>query len=78
MAMNGKITLVSNKDKGTCKRVTIESGMTAKEVIYAHMGAIDSKEFAVTVQGVTVKDPSKYKLRDGDLVVISPTNVKGN
>lgn len=78
MGMNGTITLVSTKGGGCTKKVTVPVGMTAKECIYAELGVVDPATFIVTINGTAVKDPAKATLKDGDFVIVTPTNVKGS
>ena len=78
MAMNGKITLVSNKSNGQITEPTIAVGTTLKEVLAAELGLVDPDKYQFVVNGEAIKDPSGCQLKDGDFVVISPTNYKGN
>lgn len=77
MSMNGNITLVSNKGKGSSRTAQIVEGMTAREVIYAELGIQDPKGLLVMVNGKEVAKPADHKLKDGDFVIIVPKNVKG-
>lgn len=76
MSMNGKITLVSNKGRGSTRTVTIAEGMTAKEVLYAELGITDPDKWLIMVDGERCAKPESKKLHDGDFVIIVPTNVK--
>lgn len=77
MSMNGKITLVSNKGTGSSRVCQIANGMTAQEVLHAELGLEDPEKYLILVQGKPVKKPSSHVLKDGDFVIIVPTNVKG-
>jgi Na+-transporting NADH:ubiquinone oxidoreductase subunit NqrA len=79
MAMNGKVTLVRNDQDGKCTEHTVAKGTTAKDLLYSVYGAgVDPDKYMVTVKGVPVKDIGTAKLSNGDFIVISPKNVKGN
>lgn len=78
MGMNGEITLVSNKGRGSSRTVKIVVGMSAQDVFYAELGIEDPSKYSVLVDGEHVKDPSKHKLKDGAFVVIVPLQIKGN
>ena len=78
MARNGKITLVSNKDGGTSREVTVNKGMTVGEVFYAELGLEDCDDYTVLVNNDVIKKPADHKLNDKDFVVIVPIKVKAN
>jgi len=78
MAMNGTITLVSNRDKGRMTKPQIPADMNLDSLIAAELGLVDPANFAITVDGETVKDRKSFKLKSGQFVIITPTNVKGN
>jgi len=77
MGMNGKITLVSNKGTGSTRVVQIAKGMTAQEALYGELGIQNPKNLSVVVNGEPVPEPSKCVLKDGDFVIIVPSNMKG-
>ena len=79
MAMNGKITLVSNQKGGEISTPAVAKGTTVDKMLYAQYGAsVDPDKYMVTVNGAVVKDLASCKLADEDFVVISPKNIKGN
>jgi len=78
MAMNGTITLVSNRDKGRMTTPQIPADMSLNSLIAAELGLVDPDNFAITVDGETVKDRKSFSLKNGQFVIITPINVKGN
>ena len=78
MAMNGTITLVSNKDDGRTTKPQIPAGMTIRELIAAELGMVDPDKFQINVNGKTVTDRDSVSLQDGDFVIVIPKQVKGN
>lgn len=77
--MNGTITLVSNKDGGQSRKVKIAAGMTLAEVFHSELGCeVDPKKFGIMVNGKTVERPKSCDVKDGDFVVIVPSQIKGN
>lgn len=78
MGMNGKVTLVSTKGNGSCKEIQVPEGMSCKEAIFAEMGMVDPDKHQICVNGQVTKRPEKVKLKDGDFVIITPTDVKGS
>jgi len=78
MAMNGTITLVSNKDDGRTTKPQIPVGMTIRELIAAELGMVDPDKFQINVNGQTVTDRDSVSLQDGDFVIVIPKQVKGN
>ena len=81
MAMNGTITLVSNRDDGRMTKPTIAKNTTVKEMLFAEMGAsVDPDKHRVMINGKTIEGSalSTTNLKNKDFVVISPLNVKGS
>lgn len=77
MAMNGTITLVSNKGSGSTRSVSVPVGATASEIFHAELGVEDPEKFSVWINGAICNDVKATVLKDGDFVVITPKTVKG-
>jgi sulfur carrier protein ThiS len=81
MAMNGTITLVSNRDGGKSTNPTVAKGTTVKSMLYAEWGAsVDPDKHMVVLNGKVVPSDKldSTTLKDGDFVMITPTQIKGN
>ena len=65
MAMNGKVTIVTNKGGGNTKEITIPKQMT-----------VDPDKYTITVAGDVVKNPKTKQVNGGDFIIISPAQVK--
>jgi hypothetical protein len=78
MAMNGEITLVSNKGSGSTRKVKIASGANASEILAGEMGVeVDPEKYSVWVNGKSCTDLRNTPLGNGDFVIITPRNLKG-
>lgn len=78
MALNGTITLISNKGSGSSREVRIAENMTLSEVFFSELGCdVDPAKHSIMVNGKTVKNPKEYTVKDKDFVIIVPSELKG-
>ena len=74
MGMNGYIKLIGNEG-GYGKKVQVREGMNLGEVFSAEHKYEDSENYTILLNGE--RACADDELRNGDVVVVTPKNLKG-
>ena len=70
-----KIEFVHNTGSGASRNVEIEEGTTLSEFLEAQIANFQATSNTVRTNGQNL--PMESTLRDGDVVVVSPQDIKG-
>lgn len=81
MAMNGTIRVITN-DTGYAKNVQVAEGATVGEIFTKECGYTDPSKYSIKLRQAdgseSIFAAREDLVHDGDMLIITPTNLKGN